>query len=119
MNELSRWSRNGAIAGLIALFLLCLLWEAWLAPVRAGSLLWIKALPLLLPLPGILRGRRYTYQWLGMFVLAWFVEGVMRGWADHGEVRYLALIEVALSVWLFACAVIFARSTATRCLGSL
>jgi uncharacterized membrane protein len=94
---------------MLALFALCLLWEAWLAPLRPGSLLWIKALPLLLPLPGVLRGRRYTYQWLSMFVLAWFIEGVMRGWGDHGTIRYLALVEVALSTWVFAGAVLFAR----------
>ncbi|MBV8464479.1 MAG: DUF2069 domain-containing protein [Burkholderiales bacterium] len=111
MNDLIRWSRNGTVAGLIALFALCLAWEAWLAPLKPGSLFWIKALPLLLAVPGALRGRRYTYQWLGMFVLAWFIEGVMRGWADHGTVRYLALVEVALSVWICACTVVYARFT--------
>lgn len=106
-----RLSRNGTLAGLLALLALCLLWEAWLAPLQAGSLLWLKAAPLLLPLPGVLRGRRYTYQWLSMFILLWFIEGVMRGWSDSGTIRYLALLEVALSVWVFVCTVLFSRLT--------
>lgn len=111
MSPLIRLARNGTLAGLLALFALCLSWEGWLAPLRPGSLLWIKALPLLLPLPGVLRGRRYTYQWLSMFILAWFIEGVMRGWSDTGAIRYFALLELALSVWIFACTVVFARFT--------
>ncbi|MBV8656499.1 MAG: DUF2069 domain-containing protein [Burkholderiales bacterium] len=106
-----RWSRNGAVAGLIALFVLCLAWEAWLAPVRAGSLLWLKAVPALFPLMGVLKGRRYTYQWLSMYVLAWFIEGVMRAWGDKGLPSFLASVEIALSVWVCFCCVVFARYT--------
>lgn len=108
---LIRHSRNGTVAGMLALLALCLLWEAWLAPLRPGSLLWLKAMPLLLPLAGVLQGRRYTYQWLSMFILAWFIEGVMRGWSDTGTIRYLALMEVTLSVWVFACTVVYSRLT--------
>ena len=47
-----------ASASLIALVFLCVAWELWLAPVRAGgSTLALKALPLLLPLFGVLRGK--------------------------------------------------------------
>ncbi|MDN3575775.1 DUF2069 domain-containing protein [Chitinimonas viridis] len=111
MNPWIRLSRNGTLAGMLALFILCIVWEAWLAPLRPGSLLWIKALPLLLPLPGVLRGKRYTYQWLSMYVLAWFIEGVMRSWGDRGTMQYLALVETFLSVWVFCCTVVYARLT--------
>ena len=57
---LLHWS---AITSLIALILLTLAWELWLAPLReGGSLLALKAVLLLLPLFGVLRGRVYTYQ---------------------------------------------------------
>jgi len=40
-----------SIASLIALIILCLAWELWLAPLRpGGSSLVFKVLPLLLPL---------------------------------------------------------------------
>ena len=52
-----------ASTSLIALIFLCVAWELWLAPLRpGGSWLVLKALPLLAPLMGILKGRRYTYQ---------------------------------------------------------
>ena len=51
--------RLGAGTSLIALILVCLAWEGWLAPLKPeGSMLILKALPLLLPLFGILKGHR-------------------------------------------------------------
>lgn len=112
MSPLPRWSRNGAVAAMLALIALCLAWELWLAPLHpGGSWLWIKALPLLWPLPGLIRGRRYTYQWTSMFVLAWFTEGVMRAWSDRGASQWLAGIEIALSVIVFACVVLYSKHT--------
>jgi len=66
-----------ASAALLALFLLCLAWELWLAPLRpGGSLVALKALVLLLALPGIASGKRYTYQWSSMLILAYFAAAV-------------------------------------------
>jgi uncharacterized membrane protein len=95
---------------LIALIALCLAWELWLAPLRpGGSWLALKALPLALPLGGILAGRRYTYQWSSMLVLAYFAEGVVRAWGERGTSQALAIAEIALSLAVFACAVVYAR----------
>ena len=92
--------------------MLCLAWELWLAPLRpGGSYLALKAAPLGLPLYGILFGRRYTYQWSSMFVLAYFAEGVMRAWGDQGLSQTLALAETVLSVVFFAAVVAYARLT--------
>jgi uncharacterized membrane protein len=99
-----------ASASLIALILLCLAWEGWLAPLRpGGSLLILKAVPLLLPLFGILRGKRYTYQWSSMFILLWFTEGTVRAWADNGLSAWLAAGEIVLSLCFFFCAIFYAR----------
>ncbi|OHX12499.1 DUF2069 domain-containing protein [Chromobacterium sphagni] len=107
--------RRGAAAALIALILLTLAWELWLAPLRpGGSFLAFKALLLLLPLRGILVGRLYTYQWSSMFILAFFSEGVMRGWADSGLARQIALGEILLSTLFFICVLGFARSFKRR-----
>ena len=104
--------RLAATLSLILLVVLCLLWELWLAPLRpGGSLLALKALPLALPLFGIVRGRRYTYQWSSMLVLAYLAEGVTRAWSDGGLSRQLALAEIVLSAIFFAAAVSFARMT--------
>ena len=99
-----------AAATLVALIALTLAWELALAPLRpGGSLLALKALPLVLPLSGVLQGRRYTYQWSSMLILAYFAEGLTRAWADSGPARPLAIAEVILSVGYFAAAVSYVR----------
>lgn len=105
----------GASISLISLILLALAWETVLAPLKpGGSLLMLKALPLLMPVFGILRGKRYTYQWSSMFILIYFTEGVVRAWSDGGLSAKLALIEVILSVTFFSCAIFYARLTRTQ-----
>lgn len=100
-----------ALGALCALIALCLAWELWLAPLRpGGSLLALKALPLALPLPGVLAGRRYTFQWSSMLILAYFAEGVTRAFSERGLAQGLAAGEVALSLLFFAAAVAFARA---------
>jgi uncharacterized membrane protein len=104
--------RGAASAALVALIVLCVAWELWLAPLRpGGSLAALKALPLALPLGGILAGRRYTYQWSSMLILAYFAEGATRAWSEAGPARTLALLEIALSLAFFAAAVSYARLT--------
>ena len=106
--------RATASGALLCLMVLCLAWELWLAPLRpGGSYLALKAAPLALPLYGILYGKRYTYQWSSMFVLAYFTEGVVRAWSERGTSQLLALLEVALSVTFFAAVVAYARLTRT------
>jgi uncharacterized membrane protein len=101
-----------ASASLVALILLCLAWELWLAPLRpGGSTLALKALPLLLPLAGIIQGRRRVYQWSSMLVLAYFTEGVMRAWGERGTAQWLAAAEIVLSVTFYAAVVAYARLT--------
>lgn len=108
--SMMKFLRIGAGISLIALIFLCLAWESVLAPLKpGGSLLMLKAVPLLLPLFGILKGRRYTYQWAGMLILLYFTEGVVRAWSDVGVSRQLALIEVVLSLLFFLCAIFYAK----------
>ena len=95
---------------LIALIALCLAWELWLAPQRAGgSWLVLKVLPLLIPLFGILRGKLYTHRWMTLFIIAYFVEGVVRACTDKGLSAQLAAVEIALTVVLFASAIAYVR----------
>lgn len=104
--------RLGATTSLIALILLSLVWETVLAPLKpGGSMLMLKAVPLLVPLFGILRGKRYTYQWASMFILLYFTEGVVRAWSDIGVSAQLALVEVMLTIIFFVCAIFYARQT--------
>jgi uncharacterized membrane protein len=104
-----------ASASLIALIFLCVAWELWLAPIRAGgSALALKALPLLLPLFGVLRGKRYTYQWSSMLILAYFTEGVVRAWSERGSGQVMAVAEIVLSLSFFTAAVWYARVSSRK-----
>jgi uncharacterized membrane protein len=101
-----------ATGSLLLLIALCLAWELWLAPLSpGGTLMALKAMPLLLALRGIAEGRRYTYQWSSMLVLAYFAEGVTRAWSERGASQALAGAEIALSVVFFVAAVGYARLT--------
>ena len=104
MNALS--AQRLAAGSLIALILLCLAWELWLAPLRpGGSWLALKALPLALPLAGLLKRRMYTYRWVSLLVWLYFTEGVVRAWSDPPPGNWLAGIEILLCLLLFtACA---------------
>ena len=97
---------------LTALILLCLAWELWLAPLRpGGSMLALKAFPLVIPIFGVLRETRYTYQWSSLLVLAYFAEGCVRAFAETGFSRSLALAEIALALICFFLTIAFARAS--------
>ncbi|QNP60663.1 DUF2069 domain-containing protein [Paenacidovorax monticola] len=99
----TRWLAVGSLLGLIVL---SLAWELVLAPLRpGGSWLALKALPLCIPLAGLLKRRMYTYRWVSLMVWLYFTEGVVRTWSDRPPGNWLALAEIALCLLLFtACA---------------
>jgi uncharacterized membrane protein len=103
--------RIAATTCLYTLLLLCVAWELWLAPLRpGGSWLALKILPLLWIAPGIMHGRTYTYRVSTMLILAYFTEGVVRGWSDAGMSAGLAVVEIVLSVMFFIAAIAWVRA---------
>lgn len=107
--------RYVASSSLIALIFLSVAWELWLAPLRpGGSWLVLKVIPLLLPLFGILRGKRYTYRWSTLLIWLYFAEGVVRAWSDSVPSRALGTVEVILSLVFFASAALYARNPESR-----
>ncbi|MFM0555111.1 DUF2069 domain-containing protein [Paraburkholderia sediminicola] len=100
----NRAAALGATTALVALIALSVAWEWWLAPLRpGGSALVLKAVPLLLALPGVWRRRVYTLQWASMLILLYFAEGIVRGWSDRGLSAGLGWLEAVLSVVFFVC----------------
>jgi uncharacterized membrane protein len=103
-----RGAALGAAAALIALIVLSVAWEWWLAPLRpGGTALVLKAVPLLLALPGVLRQRLYTLQWASMLILLYFAEGIVRGWSERGLSAQLGWLETLLAVVFFVCALAY------------
>ena len=95
-----RLSRNLALASVVALILLCLAWELWLAPTGRGTLA-LKVLPLL-PAPlGLWRYRMYTYRWVSLAIWLYVMEGLVRSTSEGGLGQWLAMAEVILGVIAF------------------
>jgi uncharacterized membrane protein len=85
------------------LIALCLSWELWLAPLKGGSgALALKCIPLTFAIGGMLKHRLYTYRWMSLLIWLYFTEGVVRTTGDKGASQWLAGMELALSVALFA-----------------
>jgi uncharacterized membrane protein len=102
----------GACAALVCLIFLGLAWELALAPLKpGGSWLVLKVLPLLAPLFGILRGKRYTFQWSSLLIWLYAAEGATRTITDGGLSARLAGVELVLALAFFGCAVVYLRST--------
>jgi uncharacterized membrane protein len=94
--------RAVVLACFAALALLAVATELWLAPVRAGgSLLALKALPLLVALPALWRGRTRVYQWWSMLILAYLALGLVRGASDSGLSAALGWLEAAFAATAF------------------
>ena len=95
------------------MFALLLLRYCWLSPppqLAPWLPLAITTLPLLLPLRGLLSGRRYTYQWSGFMALAYFAYAVdslfTAGWS-----QLLGIGEAFASLTWFFAAALYARLT--------
>ncbi len=103
-----RGARAAALAVLVALVVLGLAWELWLAPTGRGT--WaLKVLPLLACGAGLWRHRMYTFRWLSLLVWLYFMEGVVRATSEQGISRWLALTQLLLSVALFAISALYIR----------
>ena len=114
MNPLRRpgaW-RILTLAGYFGLLVLLLNWVTWLAPPQrfpVALALIVLAVPLLLPLRGLLHGRPYTHAWSSFLALPYFAFGIdavaagdAPGWLGGGA--------IVTSLALFAGCVGYART---------
>ena len=91
-----------AVAATLALTLLELLWEIVLAPLTPhGAWLALKALPLALLLPGLLRGARKPRQWLALLLPFYAAEGLVRASGEPGRHGVVAATACLLAVVAF------------------
>ena len=104
-----RRARVAALAGLIGLIVLGLAWELWLAPTGSGTLA-LKVLPLALCLAGLWRHRMFIFRWLSLLLWLYVMEGVVRAATERGPAQVLAMVEVALCLWLFAACTVYIRA---------
>ncbi|MFP5391692.1 MAG: DUF2069 domain-containing protein [Gammaproteobacteria bacterium] len=111
MMQPPRYAHMSAIVSLVILLAWLVAWEMVVAPLKpGGSLVVLKAVPLLVPLRGVFKRDIYTLQWSSMLILLYFTEGAVRAWSDTDpNSRLMALGEVILVAIYFASALLFLR----------
>ena len=118
MNSTARNAYRVAISSYIALIILTLLWEGWLAPAPnapPGFWLAFKAVPLLIPLFGLLREKPTAFAIAAMLILVYFSEGIAVSWATYASdamnpvLLGCALVEILLTMVFFWGTVVYLK----------
>lgn len=108
-----------ALVAYLALLALSVLWEGWLAPaprVPPGLWLTLKAVPLLIALPGVLHGRPKAHVWAELLVLLYFTEGVVVAYLHRHDALatdtplLYAWIEIVMSLVFIGTSAYYVRS---------
>lgn len=101
------------LSGYFATATVLLGWYTWLAPARhlpMAFILLVLLLPWLLPVRGLLAGRRYTVGWSLFLSLAYFTHGVVEAYSVADE-RYLGMAEIGASLLWFVAGIGYIRSS--------
>ena len=104
-------SRILALLGNIGLLAWVLIWQLYLSPhphINHFGLALAWAIPLLLILPGIIRGNPYTHAWANFILMFYFLHSLTLIYIDDGE-RWLASIELLITALAFTTNIIYAR----------
>ena len=95
----------------VGLLIWITIWQFSLRPEPVYSTVFIFAmyvLPLLLPLPGIIKAKPYTHAWANFIVLFYVLHGITILYAESHEWVY-ALIELLLATGMFIGCAVYAR----------
>ena len=113
MSGPARAGRWLTLVGYFGLLLLLVNWYTWLAPsetLPVSVLLLVLVAPLLVPMRGLLNGRRYTHGWVGFVALFYFALGVDVAYNDQAE-RLYGVLEIVFSLSLFLGCTLYLRFT--------
>lgn len=97
------------MAALLALAALEVLWSVILAPLPHARWLWVKAIPLAILAPGVMRGARKPRQWIALLAPLYFAEAIVRALTEPGRHGIVAALAAALSVVLFVAVLAWLR----------
>lgn len=112
MTATGRVAHAIALSLYLAILALLILTTFWPEPVEGASvalMLTIKLVPLLLLMPGLLKGRNKTYQWLCFVILIYFTDGILRAYLSGFE--WPPTLMAGLTTALFVTAIVKIRAT--------
>jgi len=102
-----------AIAGFFCLFTLLMLWHTVLSPpvkFPVALVLIITVLPLLLPLRGLLHGKKRSCAWAAYISMLYFMHGSIEAFANPDSLeKLLASLEIIFSLFLFIGSMFYVR----------
>jgi uncharacterized membrane protein len=114
MSVAQRFSHLLLAGSHLLLIALLVAWFSWLHPPANPGLIAPALLafvtPLLIPLRGLLRGRRYTCAWTSLLAVFYFAHGVAAAGVP-GMARILGVSEILLSLGLFLGCLLYLRAT--------
>ncbi|UTT85982.1 DUF2069 domain-containing protein [Vibrio pelagius] len=111
MSPKTKLFRYFALVGNLLLLGWVVAWQMTLSPhphLDSVTLAIVWAVPLLLPLPGILAAKPYTHAWANFILMLYFLHALTILYVDGGE-RMLAAVELLLTTLGFAGNILFAR----------
>lgn len=111
MSPKTKLFRYLALTGNLSLLFWVAAWQMTLSPhphLSNVTLAIAWAIPLLLPLPGILSGKPYTHAWANFVLMLYFLHALTIMYVDGGE-RLLAAVELLLTTLGFAGNILFTR----------
>jgi uncharacterized membrane protein len=111
MSPKTKLFRYFALLGNLLLLGWVVAWQMTLSPhphLDNVTLAIVWAVPLLLPLPGILAAKPYTHAWANFILMLYFLHAFTILYVDGGE-RMLAAVELLLTTLGFAGNILFAR----------
>ena len=91
------WARL-CLLSVTLMILFGFLWEVTIYPLRDGSILWLKVLPLIPLLPGLFQGRLRALQWLTLIIWFFITEAIVRVASDPSENFIWSCIWLVLGV---------------------
>ncbi len=100
------------MSAFLGLFGLLMLWQTILVPSTRfpiALLLLINITPLLIPFRGFLNGDKKSCSWMAYISLFYVIHGAIECYANVDE-RWLAALEVILSLQLFFSAAFYVRA---------
>lgn len=105
-----------AMLGYLGLFALLMAWTMWLAPPTIFPVVVVLLFyigPMLFALQGMLNKKLYTFGWTQFMSLFYVMMGIVIA-ASNTEERWLAIMQILLSLMWFVGGMLFIRTTARK-----
>ena len=96
-----RTIRRSILILMAAIASLLIAWQ-WRASRLEAAFLIVSLAPLIAPLPGLIRGRRFTYAWCSLLTIPYMALGVTEIIADPAQRWAPAMLLLLAFAWLIA-----------------